>query len=204
LLAATALECVRGERTLFADLSFAVAPGAGLLVQGANGAGKTSLLRIVVGLAPPARGAVTWDAQPIHSLGPAYRREVVYCGHANALKDDLSAAENMRAAAALSGRRVARAEALAALARVGVAAEADLPVRSLSQGQKRRAALARLALDSARLWVLDEPLAALDAEGAECLAEMLDAHLAGGGTALVTSHQPLATRARLASITLGA
>jgi len=204
VLAASELECVRGDRTLFSGLSFAVAPGAGLLVQGANGAGKTSLLRIAVGLAPPARGDVTWDGHPIRSLGPAYRREVRYCGHPNALKDDLTAVENVRAAAALAGRSITSAAARGALAQVGVAAAADLPVRSLSQGQKRRTALARLALDGARLWVLDEPLAALDAGGTEWLAGMLDAHLAAGGMALVTSHQPLATRAALATLKLGA
>jgi heme exporter protein A len=204
VLAASGLECVRGERTLFSDISFALAPGGGLLIQGANGAGKTSLLRIVVGLAPPARGSVTWDGRPIRTLGEAYRREIRYCGHANALKDDLSAVENVRAAAALAGRAITTEAARAALARVGVDAAADLPARSLSQGQKRRAALARLALDGSRLWVLDEPLAALDAGGAAWLAGVLDAHLAAGGMTLVTSHQPLATRAALATLKLGA
>jgi heme exporter protein A len=138
MLAAAALECIRGDRTLFAGVSFALAPGAGLLVQGANGAGKTSLLRILVGLSPPAQGEVSWNGQPIRALGDAYRGEVLWCGHANALKDDLSALENVRAAAALAGRPVGDAEARAALERTGVAAQADLPVRSLSQGQKRR------------------------------------------------------------------
>jgi heme exporter protein A len=204
VLAASGLECVRGDRTLFSGVSFAVRPRAGLLVQGANGAGKTSLLRIVVGLAPPAQGHVTWDGRPIGTLGETYRRELVYCGHQNALKDDLSAVENVRAAAALAGRAITDEAARAALARVGVDAAADLPVRSLSQGQKRRTALARLALDGARLWVLDEPLAALDASGVEWLAAAIDAHLAAGGMALVTSHQSLATRGALATLKLGA
>jgi heme exporter protein A len=204
VLAASELECVRGDRMLFSGLSFAVAAGAGLLVQGANGAGKTSLLRIAVGLSPPARGDVTWHGRPIRSLGAAYRREVLYCGHPNALKDDLTAVENVRAAAALAGRSIGDQAARGALAQVGVDAAADLPVRSLSQGQKRRTALARLALDGAKLWVLDEPLAALDAGGAEWLAGRVDAHLAAGGMALVTSHQPLATRAGLATLKLGA
>jgi heme exporter protein A len=204
VLAASELECVRGDRTLFSELSFSVSAGAGLLVQGANGAGKTSLLRIAAGLAAPAHGDVTWDGHPIRVLGPVYRRELRYCGHPNALKDDLTAVENVRAAAALAGRPITSNAARAALAAVGVEAAADLPVRSLSQGQKRRTALARLALDRVRLWVLDEPLAALDAGGAEWLAGMLDSHLAAGGLALVTSHQPLATRAALATLKLGA
>ena len=203
MLAASELECVRGERRLFAGVSFTLGAGECLVVHGANGAGKTSLLRIVLGLSPPASGEVTWTGRPIRSLGETYRRDLAYCGHSNALKDDLSAAENVRAAAALSGRRITRAEALAALARVGVAAEADLPVRSLSQGQKRRTALARLAPDGPKLWVLDEPLSALDAGGVEWLAGMLDAHLERGGLALVTSHQPLPVRARPSTLHLG-
>jgi len=203
MLAASALECVRGDRTLFSGVSFALAAGHGLLVQGANGAGKTSLLRILVGLSPPAHGELTWSGQPIRRLGDAYRRELAYCGHPNALKDDLSALENLRAAAALSGRGITPGEARAALARVGVEAAADLPVRNLSQGQKRRTTLARLALDGAKLWVLDEPLAALDASGVDWLAAILDAHLEGGGLAVVTSHQALPARARFAILRIG-
>ena len=203
MLAASELECVRGERRLFAGVSFTLGAGDGLVVHGANGAGKTSLLRIVLGLALPASGEVTWTGRPIRGLGEAYRRDLVYCGHSNALKDDLSAVENVRAAAALSRGRITREEARAALARAGVAAEADLPVRNLSQGQKRRTALARLAPGGARLWVLDEPLSALDAGGVEWLAGVLDAHLERGGLALVTSHQALPVRARLSTLQLG-
>ena len=128
---------------------FALAAGAGLLVQGANGTGKTSLLRILVGLSPPAEGEVAWEGQPIRSLGEAYRREVLWCGHANALKDDLSALENVAPAAALAGRPIAEDAARDALERAGVGAQADLPARSLSQGQKRRTALARLLFSRA-------------------------------------------------------
>jgi heme exporter protein A len=205
MLAASSLECVRGDRTLFAGISFALAAGAGLLVQGANGAGKTSLLRILVGLSLPANGAVTWNGRPIRSLGEVYRREVLWCGHANALKDDLSALENVRAVAALAGRPIAENEAREALERSGVVgAQAELPARSLSQGQKRRTALARLAFARAKLWVLDEPVAALDAGGVEWLAAALDRHLDAGGLAVVTSHQPLATRSRFDALRLGA
>jgi heme exporter protein A len=204
MLAATALECIRGDRTLFADVSLAVRPGAGLLVQGANGAGKTSLLRILVGLSPPAQGEVTWEGRPIRALGEAYRRVVLWCGHANALKDDLSALENVRAAAALAGRPNTERDARDALEHAGVGAQAGLPARSLSQGQKRRTGLARLLFTRARLWVLDEPLAALDAGGVEWLSAALDRHLEAGGLAVVTSHQPLATRARFDALKLGA
>jgi heme exporter protein A len=203
MLAATTLECIRGDRTLFSGVSFALARGAGLLVQGANGAGKTSLLRILVGLSPPAQGEVAWDGRPIRALGGAYRRDVLWCGHANALKDDLSALENVRTAAALAGRPISRDEAREALERAGVGAQAGLPARSLSQGQKRRTALARLHFARARLWVLDEPVAALDTLGVEWLAAALDRHLASGGLAVVTSHQPLATRSRFDALRLG-
>ena len=204
MLAASALECIRGDRTLFAGVSFALAAGTGLLVQGANGAGKTSLLRILVGLSPPAQGEVAWEGRPIRSLGEAYRREVLWCGHANGLKDDLSALENVRTAAALAGRPIAEDEARDALERAGVGAQADLPARSLSQGQKRRTALARLLFARTKLWVLDEPVAALDAGGVEWLAAGLDRHLESGGLAVVTSHQPLATRSRFDALRLGA
>ena len=203
MLTASALECIRGDRTLFTGLSLALAAGAGLLVQGANGAGKTSLLRILVGLSPPVQGEVAWQGRPIRSLGAAYRREVLWCGHANALKDDLSALENVRAAAALAGRPIAAGAARDALERAGVGAQADLPARSLSQGQKRRTALARLLFAHAKLWVLDEPVAALDAGGVEWLAAALDRHLESGGLAVVTSHQPLATRSRFDALRLG-
>ena len=203
MLAASALECIRGDRTLFAGISFGLRAGAGLFVQGANGAGKTSLLRILVGLSPPTAGEVSWGGTPIGSLGDVYRRELVYCGHANGLKDDLSAVENCCAAASLAGRQVGRDAAFAALERAGAAVAADLPVRSLSQGQKRRTALAQLVLARARLWVLDEPAAALDAAGIAWLAAELDAHLESGGVAVVTSHQPLPTRMRLDSLPLG-
>ena len=204
MLAATALECIRGDRTLFSGVSFALAAGAGLLVQGANGAGKTSLLRILVGLSPPAAGEVAWQGQPIRSLGEAYRRQVLWCGHANALKDDLSALENVRAAGALAGRPMGEEQARDALERAGVGAQADLPARSLSQGQKRRTALSRLLFARAALWVLDEPVAALDAGGVEWLAAALDRHLESGGLAVVTSHQPLATCSRFEMLKLGA
>ena len=203
MLSASKVECVRGDRTLFSGVSFTLTPGASLLIQGANGAGKTSLLRIVLGLARPVWGGVTWHGQPVQSAGESYRREVLYCGHANALKDDLSALENIRATASLMGRPIGRDEALRALALVEVDAAPDLPVRSLSQGEKRRIALTRLALTAAKLWVLDEPLAALDERGVQWLSARLEQHLEAGGMAIVTSHQPLPIHTRVATLRIG-
>lgn len=201
MLQASRLECVRGERKLFSGISFTLTPGAILHLEGANGAGKTSLLRIVLGLAPPESGEVRWNDTPIRALGEEYRRDLAYCGHSIALKDDLSAVENMQAAAALAGPGMDRGAALAALDRAGIAAAtAELPVRSLSQGQKRRVALARLPESGAKLWALDEPFAALDAAGVEWLRKLLEAHVAAGGLALVTSHQALPVRAGVSTL----
>lgn len=205
MLQASELECVRGSRVLFSGLSFSLKPGELLHVEGANGAGKTSLLRIALGLTFPEQGEVRWQGAPIRTLGEDYRRELTFCGHSNALKEDLSAIENARAAAALAGRRIGRDEALALLERAGVAAAAaELPVRNLSQGQKRRAALARVPQSGAKLWVLDEPFATLDAGGVEWLSGLIGAHVARGGLALVTSHQPLPLRAGMATLRIGA
>jgi heme exporter protein A len=204
MLQASQLECTRGDRRLFRGISFSLKPGEILHLEGANGAGKTSLLRIVLGLAPLESGEVRWKDKPIRELGDEYRREIAYCGHAAALKDDLSAVENTQTAAALAGRSLDRGAALAALARAGVAAAtAGLPVRNLSQGQKRRVTLARLAGSGATLWALDEPFAALDVEGVEWLRGEIEAHVAAGGMALVTSHQPLPARSGVATLKVG-
>ena len=194
MLDATDLECVRGTRRLFAAVSFRLSPGECLLVQGPNGSGKTSLLRILCGLARPEHGEVRWNNEPIAALGDAYRAVLAYCGHSNALKEDLTPPENLLASAALSGEPAAQGAATAALEAFGVRHLEALPVRALSQGQKRRVALARLALSARRLWILDEPLAALDAGATETLASMVDAHLARGGIAVLTSHQPIGLR----------
>jgi len=195
MLSANDLECVRGTRRLFAGVSFSLAQGECLLVQGPNGSGKTSLLRILCGLARPEKGEVRWNGAPIADLGEEYREALAWCGHANALKDDLTPSENLLAAAALGGQPAGREQALSALEALGVGHLDALPVRSLSQGQKRRVALARLPLADHRLWILDEPLTSLDAGAAETLAGLVDAHLERGGIAVLTSHQPIELRA---------
>lgn len=202
MLDATDLECLRGTRRLFSALSFQVAAGECLQVQGSNGSGKTSLLRILCGLARPERGTVRWKGEPISALGDDFRADLAYCGHANALKEDLTPAENLLAAASLHGAPAAQDAVRAALDAFGVLALEALPVRALSQGQKRRVALARLALGERRLWLLDEPLAALDAAAAQAFAARVDAHLAEGGICVLTSHQPVELRARTRSLAL--
>ena len=192
MLEVTALECVRGDRRLFADVGFRVDAGQLLHVQGGNGCGKTSLLRIVCALSPAAAGEVRWRGEPIARLGEGYRRELFYLGHHNAIKDELTPLENLLAGARIAELALNDDDALAALDAVGLGSRADLPCRYLSQGQKRRVALARLWYDRRPLWVLDEPYVALDAQAIALVAGRIAAHLARGGLALLTTHQPVA------------
>jgi len=203
MLETQGLECMRGERTLFRDLSFSIGPAQLLHVGGANGAGKTSLLRILCGLLLPARGEIFWNGRPIRATREEYAAQLLYIGHANALKDELTALENLQIGGTLAGRRCTREAAIGALDELGVGRCAQLPVRALSQGQRRRVSLARLALGArgvpggdddtaARLWILDEPFAALDTAAVAHLEELIGAHVAGGGMVILTTHQPLA------------
>jgi len=160
-----------------------------LRVAGANGSGKTSLLRILCGLLPPSGGEVRWNGEPIRSLREDYSRQLVYLGHAPAVKGDLTAAENLFITCALAGVSVSEAQVQAALAGVELAA-GGVPVRKLSQGQRRRAALARLWLSAAAtLWLLDEPFTALDAQGIALMRGLFAQHLARGGAIVFTTHQ---------------
>ena len=187
MLEALDLECRRGGRTLFRGLSFPLKGGELLRVAGANGSGKTSLLRILCGLLSPASGEVRWKGAPIRDLREEYSRELAYLGHAAALKDDLTPAENLGVAAALSGIDAPSGEIRKALSGFEVP---DLPVRRLSQGQKRRAALARLALSArAPLWLLDEPFSALDAAGIELLKGLISGHVERGNIVVYSTHQ---------------
>ncbi|HJY75346.1 MAG TPA: cytochrome c biogenesis heme-transporting ATPase CcmA [Burkholderiales bacterium] len=191
MLEAAELECERGARTLFRAVSFVLAPGELLRVAGANGSGKTSLLRILCGLARPSAGEVRWKAEPIARLKEDYSRELVYIGHAPAVKDDLTPRENLAISCILAGQ-AASAEALAeALERLRVP---ELPVRKLSQGQRRRAALARLLVSEAPLWLLDEPFATLDAQGISLLNDLLEKQVDGGGAVVYTTHQEAGIR----------
>jgi heme exporter protein A len=207
MLAANDLQARRGRRELFSGLGFEAGPGWLLRVTGANGAGKTTLLRMLVGLSTPSAGRVSWRGSPIAAQREDYHRELVWCGHAASLKDDLSALENLRSAAMLAGDRVDASAARHALAEAGLAGREHLPARSLSAGQRRRVVLARLVLASSRpLWVLDEPFNTLDANAAQWLTALLRRQLAAAGTVVLTSHQPIAldqdgaTRARTVAL----
>jgi heme exporter protein A len=191
VLSSENLACVRGERLIFSGIEFALGAGEVLVVTGANGSGKTSLLRIVCGLLEAAAGEIRWNGSSARALGDDFFAELAYLGHHNGLKDDLSATENMQVWAGVSGITVDRAAARQALARMGLAGREDLPVRWLSQGQKRRAAIARLLVAERPLWVLDEPFAGLDRASTVTVEALLQEHLAEGGMAILTTHQDL-------------
>jgi heme exporter protein A len=180
------LECRRGERLLFAPTSFVVAPAAIVWIRGANGQGKTTLLRTLAGLSAPAAGAIVWCGAPALAPRP------LYLAHANALKDDLTVAESLRFLLHLGGQHVEPRDLEAALERFGLASRRDAFVRTLSHGQRRRVALARLvAQRTLEPWLLDEPFDALDAAGVALLAEVIAAHAKRGGSVVLTSHLPL-------------
>lgn len=188
-LCVQSLSCARGERVLFQGLSFEVAPGELLYVRGENGAGKTSLLRLLVGLANPLDGEISWSGVPTGKCAERFRRETLYLGHHAALKGELTALENLKFSAALDGVQLNEAQAFLALASFGLKGREHLPVEWLSAGQKRRVLLARLTLRNAKLWILDEPLNALDVNATQLLLDMIRAHLQQQGSVIMTSHQ---------------
>ncbi len=192
VLHARGLAGQRGDRALFEGLDLALAPGSVTWLRGRNGRGKTSLLRLLAGLSSPMAGSVRIAGRTLREGGAAWRSKWVYIGHQNALKDDLSAIEALRFLARLHGFAAGDEALASALKRMGVLNRRHAPVRTLSQGQRRRVALARLALShAAPLWLLDEPFDALDTDGIDALNGVIAEHAAGGGCVLLTSHQPL-------------
>lgn len=185
------LECVRGDRRLFSNVSFSVTPGTLLQVTGPNGSGKTSLLRIVCGLMTPEGGEVRWQGANIRSLAEEYSRSITYIGHRNGVKEELSSLENLRVSSGLAGFKVSREQAQQALGRTGLGGRENLPTRFLSEGQRRRSALARLLTCETTLWLLDEVLASLDQAAGLLVESIIGEHLNKGGMAIVATHQEL-------------
>jgi heme exporter protein A len=185
-LEAHALECIRDDRTLFSNLGFRLEPGQALILEGRNGSGKTSLLRILCGIRLPDAGTVTWGETDISKLGPDYHVHTAYVGHRDGIKLDLTPLENLAMARALGRPNDIALES--ALERVDLFGFEDVLTRNLSAGQQRRLALARLLVTDTTLWILDEPFTSLDVHGIKVIEELLETHTAGGGMLAVTSH----------------
>lgn len=187
---ATALTCIRNDVVLFKDLGFRLNGGEVLQIQGPNGSGKTSLLRILCGLAQPDTGAILWNEKNIHDHRQDYLNEMSYVGHVNGIKMELTALENMTIAGALSVTDK-NIFSLEALDKMGLAEYDNTPARKLSSGQRRRLALARLLITDARLWILDEPLTSLDNYGRQMMRDMISAHAADNGITVLATHDPV-------------
>jgi heme exporter protein A len=185
------LRCVRGDRLLFGNVSFSLTPGTFLQLTGANGSGKTSLLRILCGLMRPESGEIRWQGAQIRSLAEEYSRSFTYIGHRTAVKEELSSLENLRISSGLTGTEITSVEAQKALGRLGLASRENLPARFLSEGQRRRSALARLITCNTKLWLLDEVLASLDQAAGTLVESIIGEHLNKGGIAIVATHQEL-------------
>jgi len=192
LLEVNKLGCVRGDRRLFSGLDLSLPAGSYLQVTGPNGSGKTSLLRILCGLLAPAEGEIKWQGENIRSLDEDYFTAVTYLGHRHGVKDELSAIENLRISNALNGIVISKQRALEALNRLGLAGRESLPARLLSEGQRRRVALARLLTCGTKLWLLDEILSSLDKGAVALIRSLIEEHLSAGGIAIVATHQDLA------------
>lgn len=193
VLQAESLTCIRGDRRLFTGLSVCVRSGELLYLQGANGVGKTTLLRALCGLLRPDEGRISWNGKPI---GEEFFSRLLYIGHQPAIKLELTPLENLRISCALGGFYPESGALWRVLERAGLLGFEDLPARTLSQGQKRRVSLARLLINNALLWVLDEPFNALDADAVEMLQGVMAHHIAGRGMVILTTHQeaPLAVQ----------
>ncbi|HQR21017.1 MAG TPA: cytochrome c biogenesis heme-transporting ATPase CcmA [Burkholderiaceae bacterium] len=190
MIEAVDLTCERGERLLFSGLSFSAENGTLLRIAGPNGTGKTSLLRIMCALLEPTAGEIRWKGGNVRRLREEYWKDLAYIGHLNGVKDDLTVRENLRVSVRMAGRYASEQRLAQALDLVGLAGFEDKMARFLSQGQRRRVALARLYVsESVPLWILDEPFTALDVRGVAHLSALIARHVEGGGTVVLTTHQ---------------
>lgn len=195
MLSAIDLTCSRRDAVLCEGLNFGVAPGQMLQIEGPNGSGKTSLLRILAGLSPAPAGRVEWNSRDIRRSAETFRASLLWLGHDNAIAPELTAEENVNVLLQLGGEAVKPPDVRRALDRIGLCDAYGRPAWMLSQGQKRRVSLARLWCTRKPLWLLDEPLAALDQAAAEALSDGLEAHLANGGMVVGVTHHPLSRAA---------
>ncbi|MBT3196687.1 MAG: cytochrome c biogenesis heme-transporting ATPase CcmA [Gammaproteobacteria bacterium] len=184
------LECIRGNRLLFSHLNLEIGAGKILQIEGRNGCGKTSLLRLLCGIMLPSEGQILWRGTDINEDRAEFYAESAYLGHHNGTKGELSALENLQFAQALSTPKEG-SDLYEILARLSLAGFEDIPCRHLSAGQNRRVALARLLATDATIWVLDEPFTALDRKGIAEIETIFEEHVTQGGTIILTTHHPL-------------
>jgi heme exporter protein A len=203
MLEIKSLECVRDDRLLFRDLSFSVAEAQVLQIEGTNGSGKTSLLRIICGLRLAEAGQVLWRGEPIASSREDYYADMVYIGHLPCIKGDLTVLENVRSLLDTRSLSLSNAEIEVALEKVGLATYEDVPSKALSSGQRRRILLAFVELSQAKLWILDEPLTALDVHGVALMESMIVQHKNAGGSVIFTTHHGMQLDCEMSSIELG-
>ena len=189
VLSAINLAVVRGERMLFGKLSFELKNGTVMYLQGENGTGKTTLLRTICGLSQPYAGSIHWNRESIATLAEEYSKNILYIGHLPGIKEDLTAIENLQFSLALLGSKVEKPQVMQVLETLGLAKALHLPTRMLSQGQKRRVVLARLWLQNAPMWILDEPFTALDVAATDLLKQKIEDFANAGGMVVMTSHQ---------------
>lgn len=203
MLEAQSLECVRDDRLLFSGLSFSVSDAEVMQIEGHNGSGKTSLLRIICGLRQPEAGQVMWQGESIKSNRESYYENMVYIGHLPCIKADLTVLENVRSL--LDTRSLALADSIieTALENVGLASYEDVQGKALSSGQRRRILLAFLELAQAKLWILDEPLTALDVQGVDLMESMILDHRQAGGSVIFTTHHGMQLDCEMRSVHLG-
>ena len=189
-LFAEGLSCLRNEDLLFEEISFKLSSGEVLQIEGTNGSGKTSLLRILCGLALPEEGKVSWNNQDIQDIRSEYARDMHYIGHTNGIKAELTPLENLVVAQSLTIPH-GGCSCIDALDQMGIEELADVPIRKLSSGQRRRVALSRLLISGARLWLMDEPFTSLDDSSRLLVKQMIETHANTGGLAVIVTHDPL-------------
>lgn len=193
LFRASNLSCIRDDRLLFDRLDFTINPGEALVLEGRNGSGKTSLLRILCGIRLPEAGEIFWDGEDVFKLGPEFREHIAYLGHKDGHKPDLTPLENLKIARGL-GKAKDGIDLQDALQQVGLYGYEDVPTRNMSAGQQRRLAIARLLVTDAKLWILDEPFTSLDRKGIEQMERLFEDHLHQGGMAAMTTHHRVGFR----------
>lgn len=205
MLEVSQLTAIRDERTLFESLSFTIDSGELVQIEGRNGTGKTTLLRIITGLGDRDNGDIIWDGEQIESNRDAFHQELLFLGHQTGVKRELTAYENLRFYLSIHAKKcVDKSTVYQALTKVGLAGREDVPVAQLSAGQQRRVALARLWLSDHKLWILDEPLTAIDKQGVKVLESLFLQHAESGGIVVLTTHQDMfADNPKLRKIKLG-